>query len=75
MTVLALGLVVWGVGPPARSAASETIEVTAEYDAFAVQNDDKTPQLTDVTVKNGPVCSYYDGSSSTGRRCTGTAPK
>jgi hypothetical protein len=56
------------VGP--RQVIARDITVTAaKYEAFAVQNGDRTPQLTNVHVGSGPICSWYNGNASTHTSC------
>jgi hypothetical protein len=62
-----------GSSTPRSVVASQITVDTAKYDAFAVQDGDKAPQLSDVSVRNGRTCTYYSGNASNGRTCGPTS--
>jgi hypothetical protein len=58
-------------GSASRKVVASRITVNmAKYDAFAVQNGDEAPQLSDINVQQGRVCTYYDGNAANGRTCS-----
>lgn len=58
-----------GTTAPRSVAAAGVLVDRALYDAFAVQNGDSSPRLSDVTIRQGRECTYYDGNASTGQDC------
>lgn len=61
-----------GSALPRSVVASGVTVGTAKYDAFAIQDGDKAPQLSGVTVRQGWTCTYYNGNASNGRTCGST---